>query len=125
MDARNNGWIHRDVRLPGEKDAGADGMIMAWHAYQEAMLTRPNAFLKNKYYVYWRTTESITTPWINTAEKEPTKEDGDTFHCVLAKSERGETRIAHYHQFANASDLICWTHLPPPPSDYRELRRME
>lgn len=44
MENLNNGWIHRESRLPAETDGDSTGKVFAWHAYQGVMLTRWDDF---------------------------------------------------------------------------------
>lgn len=126
MDNRNNGWIHKDSRLPAEADGDAGGNVIVWHAYQGAMLSQWHAFTKNSFNVYWmRVSDGITSPWINATEREPTKEDSDALNCVLAKDGHGEISITGFHQFAWNRDLTHWLPLPLPPTDYKILRKMQ
>lgn len=121
---RNNGWIHRNDRLPTKADASESGKLFAWHVYQGAILCHFSDFTKNAFHVYWmRFTDEMVEPWINAMEKLPTKEDADMMNCVLAKNRYEEVSITGYHQFHHNSALIAWKRLPTPPSDYRELRK--
>lgn len=53
MENLNNGWIHRESRLPAETDGDSTGKVFAWHAYQGVMLTRWDDFPKNSFNIYW------------------------------------------------------------------------
>ena len=126
MEHLNNGWIHRESRLPAETDGDSTGKVFAWHAYQGVMLTRWDDFPKNSFNVYWmRLSEGIKAPWIAATERKPTKEDSDALNCVLARSSHGDISITGFHQFDWNSDLTHWLSLPLPPSDYKELRKMQ
>ena len=52
MENLNNGWIHRESRLPAETDGDSTGKVFAWHAYQGVMLTRWDDFPKNSFNIY-------------------------------------------------------------------------
>lgn len=123
---RNNGWINGKSRLPCETDGDETGKIFVWHAYQGAMLCRWDHYTRNSFHVYWMPiADTAGKPWMVAAEKMPTKEDADGLSCVFAKDIRGEISVTGWHQFEWNKSLTHWKPLPEPPSDYRELRRME
>lgn len=126
MENRNNGWIHGKSRLPDAADGDADGKIFAWHAFQGVMLTLWSAFSSNPFNVYWmRVSDGAPGPWITAVERLPTKEDSDALNCVLAKNSHDGITVTGFHQFGWNSALTHWQRLPTPPSDYRELRKMQ
>lgn len=126
MENLNNGWIHRESRLPAETDGDSTGKVFAWHAYQGVMLTRWDDFPKNSFNIYWMClSEGIKAPWIVATERKPTKEDSDALNCVLARSSHGDISITGFHQFDWNSDLTHWLSPLLPPSDYKELRKMQ
>ena len=126
MEKQNNGWIHRKSRLPSAEDGDSTGKVIVWHIYQGAMLTRWDDYTKNPFNVSWmRISDWTTTPWISATETMLTKEDADTLNCVLARNKGGDISITGFHQFTCNNDLTHWMKLPVPPSDYRELRRMQ
>ena len=126
MEKRNNGWIHGKSRLPEAADCDAEGKVFAWHAYQGAMLTHWSEFCKNSFNVYWmRVSDSASGPWIAAVERLPAKEDSDVLNCVLARDASGGISVTGFHQFGWNSALTHWQRLPSPPSDYKELRKMQ
>lgn len=126
MEKRNNGWIHGKSRLPDAADGDADGKVFVWHAYQGAMLTPWSAFDKNSFNVYWmRVSDGVPGPWIEAVERLPTKEDLDALDCVLSKNTRGSISVTGIHQIGWNGAFTHWQRLPAPPSDYRELRKMQ
>lgn len=126
MENRNNGWIRGESRLPCEADGDKNGKVLAWHAYQGAMMCRWDYYTKNQFHVYWMPIADATArPWIVAAERLPTEEDADALNCVLAKDDQGEISVTGWHQFGWNNALSHWQRLPEPPGDYRELRRME
>ena len=126
MENLNNGWIHGKCRLPDAADGDADGRVFVWHAYQGAMLTPWNDFDRNSFNVYWmRVSDGASAPWIAAVERLPTKEDSDALNCVLAKDMHDGISVTGFHQFGWNSALTHWQRLPAPPSDYKELRKMQ
>lgn len=126
MENLNNGWIHGKCRLPDAADGDADGRVFVWHAYQGAMLTPWNEFDRNSFNVYWmRVSDGASAPWIAAVERLPTKEDSDALNCVLAKDMYDGISVTGFHQFGWNSALTHWQRLPAPPSDYKELRKMQ
>lgn len=126
MKNLNNGWIHGKYRLPDAADGDADGRVFVWHAYQGAMLTLWNEFDRNSFNVYWmRVSDGASAPWIAAVERLPTKEDSDALNCVLAKDMHDGISVTGFHQFGWNSALTHWQRLPAPPSDYKELRKMQ
>lgn len=125
MEKRNNGWIHGKSRLPDVADGDADGKVFVWHAFQGVMLIQWDDFTRNPFHVYWMRISEGTGPWIPAVERLPAKEDSDALNCVLAMDGHGGIRVTGYHQFGWNSDLVRWQQLPAPPSDYKELRKMQ
>lgn len=125
MKKQNDGWIHREFRLPAETDADADGRIMAWHVYQGAMLVRWNEFCKNAFNVCWMRISSCASPWIKSTDRPPTKADSDALNCVLAKNCHDEISIAGFHQFEFHRDLTHWKPLPAPPNKEAALKQQK
>jgi hypothetical protein len=118
---KNNGWTHRDSRMPRAADGGEYGKVYAWHAFQNAMIVRWREFRQNPFHVYWM---RVPETWIDAADRKPTKADSDAQDCVLAKDRRGDIRVTGYHQFDVDGDLTQWQILPAPPSDYKALKKM-
>lgn len=126
MEKRNNGWVHGENRLPAEADGDSAGKVFAWHVYQGVMLTHWRDFAKNSFNVYWmRVSDGAPGPWITAAERLPTKGDSDAQNCVLAKDAHGGISVTGFHQFDWNGTLQYWQRLPEPPSDYKELRKMQ
>ena len=125
MEKRNNGWIHGKSRLPDAADGDADGKVFVWHAFQGVMLIQWDDYAKNSFYVCWMRISEGTGPWIPAVEGLPAKEDSDALNCVLAMDRHGDIRVMGYRQFEWNGDLVRWQRLPAPPSDYRELRKMQ
>jgi len=122
---RNNGWIYGKSRLPCEADGDENGMVLAWHAFQDAVLVRWDQFSLNRFHVYWMPISALDEePWINAMEKPPTAEDADKLNCVLVMDQYGKISVTGYHQFAWNRALTHWRRLPGPPSDAKELRQM-
>lgn len=125
MDSLNNGWIKAKECRPMRKDGDEEGYVLVWHVYQGAMLARWN-HISNPYVAYWMPIRHITaSQWILATERKPTKAEADFQSCVLAKTTREGIKVTGCHQFYTDSTFTAWLPLPEPPSDYRELRRME
>lgn len=128
MDNQNqsdNVWIHRDKRMPGKADGRSGGRILAWHAYQGAMLVKLDDFANNPFYVYWMCIiHAAVNLWVKTRAQLPTKNDADEMNCIFAVDAYGDISITGYHQLKPDGGWLYWQGLPQPPSDYRELRKM-
>ena len=122
---RNNGWIHRNSRLPVEEDGNEDGLVLVWHAFQDAMVVRWYDLPRNHFIVYWmRLSDLENIPWINAMERLPTQDDADKLNCVLVMDRHGRVAVTGHHQFEHNRALTHWRPLPEPPSDAKELRQM-
>ena len=125
MENRNNGWIHKNNRLPKAEDGDADGKVLVWHAYQGVMLTDWLACSKNPFCVYWMRTRDGIGQWTKATDRLPVEDDTDAQNCVLVKDRYGSISVTGWHQFNWNSTLTHWQRLPAPPGDYRELRKMQ
>lgn len=126
METRNNGWIHRKSRLPGEADGDQNGKVLAWHAFQDAIVVRWDQFPQNHFHVYWMPIADLDDRlWIRAMERLPTVDDADKLNCVLVLDQRGQISVTGYHQLTSNRSLMRWRRLPEPPSDAKELRKMD
>lgn len=122
---RNNGWIHRNSRLPRVEDGGEHGQVLVWHAFQDAVLARWDQFTANRFHVYWMPLSDLDDmSWINAMEIPPREEDADKLNCVMALDAQGHISVTGYHQFRWNKTLLYWRKLPGPPSDAKRLREM-
>lgn len=126
MENLNNGWDSQ-----GEPSACRDRRRSTGKVLCVARLSGCDAYTMGRFpqelvNIYWmRLSEGIKAPWIVATERKPTKGDSDALNCVLARSSHGDISITGFHQFDWNSDLTHWLSPPLPPSDYKELRKMQ
>lgn len=109
-------WNGRTKKSPTCDDGDRNGLLLAWHQFHGTMLARWDEFAGNSFHTHWmRLSDLDGIPWVDAADKPPTKEDCDHENCVLGRTKDGELRITGWHQFGAGSMLTEWKRLPFAP----------
>ena len=111
---RPDGWIRERPDIPDKTS------ILIWHVFQGVLVCRAAEWNQNRFFACWRPVPEIG--WTMATDRRPTKQDADSYNCVLARDAEGMTKVTGWHQFETNRHLIRWMNTPEPPEDYKELR---
>ena len=51
---KDDQWISKDERMPTAEDADGEGLVLAWHRYQGAMLTGWFRVVEIRMFTHWQ-----------------------------------------------------------------------
>lgn len=112
----DGGWIDLKKRLPRK----ADGVVLVWHVFQGVMIARWDDAPDNCFFSHWR--PMPVSGWVESRERWPTAQDGDTENCVLTRHMYDGYRVTGWHQFAWDPYFTHWMRTPAGPEGFEALR---
>ena len=115
----NNGW--KDISTCPIYDCASQARrIIVWHIFQGVMAYNAFYARENRFCVYWR---EPPENWINPREALPMEKEADSQSCIIAIDKHGDIRVRDWRQVQATGDIKGWVPCPPPPDNYKELRK--